>query len=124
MQKNTTRLQLTVLTRHLAIITELKEDYETNSQFVMRILDTMKQEKTMKTNITELAEYFPASATTQSPTSVGGIKSLHFKDYHAQWIPSARVWEVFIDAECEGYIGVVDTLKDAKALAIWHDEQE
>ena len=78
----------------------------------------------MKTNITELAEYFPASATTQNPTSVGGIKSLHFKDYHAQWIPSARVWEVFIDAECEGYIGVVDTLKDAKALAIWHDEQE
>ena len=48
MQKNSTRLQLTVLSRHVAIITELKEDYETNSQFIMRILDAMKQEKTME----------------------------------------------------------------------------
>ena len=45
MQKNTIRLQLTVLSRHLAIITELKEDYETNSQFIMRVLDAMMQEK-------------------------------------------------------------------------------
>ena len=45
MQKNTTRLQLTVLNRHLAIITELKEDYETNSQFIMRVLDTLAQQK-------------------------------------------------------------------------------
>ena len=51
MQKNTIRLQLTVLSRHLAIITELKEDYETNSQFIMRILDAMMQEKKNANNI-------------------------------------------------------------------------
>ena len=52
MQKNTTRLQLTVLNRHLAIITELKEDYETNSQFIMRILDAMMQEKKRQQHLT------------------------------------------------------------------------
>ena len=45
MQKQTTRLQLTVLSRHIAIIKELKEDYETSSQFIMRVLDTLAQQK-------------------------------------------------------------------------------
>ena len=44
-EKTTLRLQLTVLPRHLKIIETLKEDYETNSQFIMRILDAMMQEK-------------------------------------------------------------------------------
>lgn len=48
MQKQTTRLQLTVLTRHLEIIKTLKEDYETSSQYIMRLLDTAQQEKTME----------------------------------------------------------------------------
>lgn len=45
MKEKTTRLQLTVLPRHLKAIETMKEDYETNSQFIMRMLDTMSQEK-------------------------------------------------------------------------------
>ena len=45
-------------------------------------------------------------------------------EYWAQYDEEIGCYEVFTEEECEGYIGVVDTLKDAKALAIWHDEQE
>ena len=74
------------------------------------------------TNLTELAEYFPSSTSKPQPMRVGGIKSLHFKDYHAQWIPDARAWEVFLEAECECCVGNADTLKEALEVARWHDE--
>ena len=38
----TIRLQLSVLPRHLKIIEQLKEDFETNSVFIMKLLDTLQ----------------------------------------------------------------------------------
>ncbi len=74
------------------------------------------------TNLTELAEYFP-DTSGQKPQRVGGIKRI-YKEYYAQWMPDAKVWEIFTEAECEGYIGCADTLAEARAIAHQHEEQD
>lgn len=48
MKEKAIRLQLTVLPRHLKAIEAMKEDYETNSQCIMRLLDTAQENATTK----------------------------------------------------------------------------
>ena len=41
-KSSSVRLQLSVLPRHIEILESLRGDYETNSLFIMRVLDTLK----------------------------------------------------------------------------------
>ena len=44
---------------------------------------------------------------------------LYVDDMVAVWDEEAKVYEVFLDSDCDAYLGCADTIEEAKEVALW-----